>query len=114
MNGDRVVVTDITILTENSENFEKKNKYPSTTTLCRSLLKSNGITEETILENINSSYPIIHYSVVDLIEKFLEIKKAHGSNVEKQIYNSFKSPITDFIDRLLRYLNIHLLFKLIE
>ena len=102
MNSDRIIVTDITNLTEKSENFEKHNKYPSTTTLCRNLLKSDGISEEVILENINSSYPIIHHSVVTLIQEFLKVKKAHGSNIEKQIYNSFKSPVTDLIDRLIR------------
>ena len=102
MRVDKTVVSDITIVTKNSENFEKLNKYPSSTTLCRNLLTGNEVNEDIILENINSSYPIIHHSVIGLINKFIEVKKIHGSKIEKEIYNSFKFPITDFIDRIIR------------
>ena len=97
--SDRVIVSDIQDIVNNSKEFGAKNKFPKDTTRCHSLLES-GVGEDILLENVNSSYPIIHHSVVKLANKFLSIKRKDGSKVEKVLYANLD--LTSFIDRLLK------------
>ena len=93
-------VDHISQIIEKSKTFCELNPYPSKTTLLETLL-SKGVKEEVLLENINSSYPIIHHSVLHLIKNFITLKNSNGSKIEKKIYKDMGVP--DFINRLLRY-----------
>ena len=55
---------------------------------------------KTFTEFANLSYPIIHEDVLYLAEEFLQIKRNHGTSVEKSIYESM--PLCNFIDRLIK------------
>ena len=55
---------------------------------------------KTFTEFANSSYPILHEDVLFLAEEFLQIKRIHGTCVEKSIYESM--PLCNFIDRLIK------------
>ena len=84
---------------DKSKTFSDLNSYPSETTLLKTLI-SNGVEEEVLLENVNSSYPIIHHSVLDLLKRFLSLKHQNGTKIEKKIYKDMDIP--GLIDRLLR------------
>ena len=92
-------VENLSQIIDKSKTFSELNPYPSKTTLVETLL-SKGVEEEVLLENVNSSYPIIHYSVLDLLKKFLSLKRQYGSKIERKIYKNMDVP--DFITRLLR------------
>ena len=85
-------------LIEKSKEFGKLNRFGSTNTTCEKLLE-RGYEKEILLENAKSAYPIVHHKVLKLIEDFLELKKKHGTPIEKNIYNNLKT--SEFIDRLL-------------
>ena len=92
-------VEHISQIIDKSKTFCELNPYPSKTTLLQTLL-SKGVKEEVLLENTNSSYPIIHHSVLNLLKNFLILKKQNGSNIEKKIYKGMD--VSDFINRLFR------------
>jgi len=85
-------------LIEKSKEFGKLNSFGSTNTTCEKLLE-RGYGKEVLLENAKSAYPIVHHKVLKLIEDFLELKKKHGTPIEKNIYSNLKT--SEFIDRLL-------------
>ena len=93
------LVEHISQIIDKSKTFCELNPYPSKTTLLQTLL-SKGVKEEVLLENSNSSYPIIHHSVLNLLKNFLILKKQNGSNIEKKIYKGMD--VSDFINRLFR------------
>ena len=93
------LVEHISQIIDKSKAFCELNPYPSKTTLSETLL-SKGVKEEVLLENSNSSYPIIHHSVLNLLKNFLILKKQNGSNIEKKIYKGMD--VSDFINRLFR------------
>ena len=94
-----VILSDIQDIINRSQEFGARNKFPIDTTRCQTLLDA-GIKEDVLLENVNSSYPIIHHSVVKLANNFLNIKRKYGSKVEKELYSTMD--LSGFIDRLLR------------
>ena len=57
-------------------------------------------TLSTFLNFANSAYPILHKDILDLCQEFLQIKKLHGSVIEKNLYKSFT--VIDMIDGLIR------------
>ena len=85
---------------DKSRKFAELNSYPSKTTLLETLI-SKGVKDEVLLENTNSAYPIIHHSVLGLLNKFLSLKRQNGSKIEKKLYKNMD--VSDFITRLLRY-----------
>ena len=94
----QVEVKELSELIEKSKAFGALNRFGSTNTTCEKLIEL-GYDDKILLENANSAYPIVHHKVLTLIEKFLEMKKKHGSNIEKKIYDKVKT--SDFVDRLL-------------
>eukprot|EP00092_Neocalanus_flemingeri_P033159 GFUD01036059.1.p1 GENE.GFUD01036059.1~~GFUD01036059.1.p1 ORF type:complete len:492 (+),score=135.53 GFUD01036059.1:206-1681(+) len=94
----QVEVKELSELIEKSREFGKLNRFGSTNTTCEKLLE-RGFEEKVLLENANSSYPIVHYKVLKLMENFLELKIKYGSKIEKRIYDELS--ITAFVDRLL-------------
>ena len=93
-----VTLDSIQILKQKSDEFARRNKFGCNSTRCAELGK-RGFTEEELLANANSAYPIIHHKVYDLIIKFLELKQRVGSKVEKDIYKEIS--IAGLIDRLM-------------
>ena len=93
-----VTLDSIQILKQKSDEFARRNKFGCNSTRCVELEK-RGFTEEELLANANSAYPIIHHKVYDLIIKFLELKQRVGSKVEKDIYKEIS--IAGLIDRLM-------------
>ena len=53
---------------------------------------------EKIEKFANNAYPIIHESVLELIQDFLSFKLRQGSPIEKDLYK--KMSLTEFVDRL--------------
>jgi len=53
---------------------------------------------ETIERFAQQAYPIIHQSLVGLIQDFLSLKLNHGSSIERDFYKEMTLP--DFVDRL--------------
>ena len=96
---EEIYVEHISQIIDKSKAFCELNPYPSKTTLSETLL-SKGVKEEVLLENTNSSYPIIHHSVLHLMKNFLVLKKQNGSKIEKKIYGGMD--VSDFINRLFR------------
>ena len=94
-----VQLDNLSDLLVKSEEFGKLNSYGCSTSLCRHLLEK-GEKEELLLDNANSSYPLLHHSVLRLAVRFLKLKQRHGSSIEKGIYRNMT--IEAFIDRLLR------------
>ena len=84
----QVEVKELSELIEKSKAFGALNRFGSTNTTCEKLIEL-GYDERILLENANSAYPIVHHKVLTLIEKFLEMKKKHGSNIEKKMYDKF-------------------------
>ena len=80
-------VENLSQIIDKSKTFSQLNPYPSKTTLVETLL-TKGVKEEVLLENANSSYPLIHHSVLDLLKKFLSMKRQNGSKIEKKIYKN--------------------------
>ena len=93
-----VTLDSIQILKQKSDEFARRNKFGCNSTRCVELEK-RGFTEEELLANANSAYPIIHHKVYDLLIKFLELKQRVGSKVEKDIYKEIS--IAGLIDRLM-------------
>ena len=93
-----VTTDDLNVIKNKSELFEETNKFLSKTTRVSEPLK-DGHSEEKLLRNANSAYPILHHSILELIKDFLKLKKKHGSNIEKSVYSNIR--LDEFIDRLL-------------
>ena len=92
-----VTLDNLGTLKQKSDEFSRRNKFGCESTKCVELEK-RGFTEEELLANANSAYPIIHHRVYDLMNKFLDMKRNVGSKVEKDIYKEVS--IESFIDRL--------------
>ena len=76
-------VDHISQIIEKSKAFCELNPYPTKTTLLETLL-SKGVKEEVLLENINSSYPIIHHSVLHLIKNFITLKTVMEARLRRK------------------------------
>ena len=59
----------------------------------------NKAIQNEISEQAKNSYPIFDKKVLHLINAFLNFKKAHGSLIEKALYQNMSQKA--FIDRLL-------------
>jgi hypothetical protein len=57
------------------------------------------VTKELLEENVNSTYPVVHESVLFLYINFLEHKKQHGIGPERALYAEMG--LLDFVQRLL-------------
>ena len=78
-----------------SDDFDKKNPFPVSTTKCKNLKRS----EEELLSNINGCYPLVHEDVLSLACVFLDMKRSFGTSKEKKLYAEIN--VLNFFDRLL-------------
>ncbi len=68
--------------------------------------KQNNITEiphEKLVDFANNAYPILHDSVLPLIQDFLDFKRKNGSPIEKSVYMDMD--IIGFVNRIIAKVN---------
>lgn len=74
-----------------NEIVEASEKFPVTfpidTVRCKVLQET--VDKESLEENINSTYPLLHEDGVKAYAKFIHNKKKYGSDVEKEFYKDF-------------------------
>ncbi len=90
-------------LIEKSEKFGEKNIFPTTNNLIKNIIarmnEKNTLVAGIIGFHATNTYPIIHKKSLELMDKFLAYKRAHGSAIEKALYATMSR--SAFIDRLL-------------
>jgi hypothetical protein len=74
-------------------------KFPVQTVRCSDLVVQKHVTKELLEGNANSTYPIVHESVLFLYVNFLEHKKKHAVGPERALYAEMG--LLDFVQRLL-------------
>ena len=84
-------------LVKNSKQFFRNNKGAKVMTSAN-LIENLSSYSETIEAFANKAYPVIHESMVTLIEDFLTYKREHGSRLEKDLYKEMS--LVEFVDRL--------------
>ena len=85
-------------LLKNSKRFFRDNKGAKARTSAN-LIENLSSYSETIETFANKAYPVIHESMISLIETFLNYKLQNGSSIEKDLYKDIS--VTQFIDRLI-------------
>ena len=85
-------------LVNNSKLFFRNNKGAKVRTSAN-LIENLSSYSETIETFANKAYPVIHESVVTLIQDFLTFKLEHGSRLEKDLYKNMS--VVQFVDRLI-------------
>ncbi|KAJ8970411.1 hypothetical protein NQ317_006184 [Molorchus minor] len=104
--GKKMQRQTINDIMQNSEKFPVK--FPIDTGKCKVL---KNYVNETILEKyINSVYPLVHESVLELYCNFLLFKRQNGSAIEKKLYENMS--LLQFVSRLLKnravmFMDIH-------
>ncbi|XP_012272314.1 uncharacterized protein LOC105695377 [Orussus abietinus] len=88
--------TTLTELIKRSEIFPIS--FPINTVRCAAL-RDRGIHHDILEVNANSTYPVIHESMLPLIAAWLKYKRTYGSKVEKALYRDMG--LVQFIQRLL-------------
>lgn len=95
-------------LQSRSDKFAKKRKFPTQNNLIKNLA-IDDTTKKVIVDQMETTWPIMHGNVQKLIQNFLLYKRQFGSEVEKNIYKSMIKKdiraamgVEDFIDRLLK------------
>ena len=63
------------------------------------LIANNKQKRDTIEKFANNAYPIIHESLLGLIQDFLTFKLRRGTSIERDFYKEMSLP--DFVDRLI-------------
>ena len=82
-----------------SDNFNRNiRKAPTNANWINESMDKNVL--NAFLNFANSAYPILHEDVLYLCHEFLQIKKVHGSVIEKNLYKSMT--VIDVIDRLIK------------
>lgn len=82
-----------------SKCFMYSRKFPVQTVRCSNLVAQKHVTKELLEENANSTYPVVHESVLFLYIHFLEHKKQYGIGPERELYANMG--ILNFVQRLL-------------
>ncbi len=88
-------------LIKNSKEFVKKiMDFPTKNNLIENIVENDDQKKQRIVYQAQSTYPIMHTQIEELITNFLNYKKENGSNVEKKFYKNMNKEA--FIDRLLK------------
>lgn len=86
-------------LLEKSAQFAHIVPFPTSDNLVKNIAQSDTI-KARIVQQMKSTYPIIHTATNMLIKDFLSYKKSQGSQVEKELYKNMST--SDFIYRLIK------------
>ena len=89
-------------LVKNSDNFNKKIKFPTNENRIKTIdlnIDSEYVKQVVIALYAETTYPILHGNVQQLIADFLNFKKEYGTDIEKKVYAPMDE--VSFIHRLL-------------
>ncbi|CAL4214919.1 unnamed protein product [Meganyctiphanes norvegica] len=86
------------------EDFVKKSdtwceEFPTATCRVKYHLKA-GKSKDVLEDQINSAYPLCHFSVINLLITFLDFKKQYGTKSERSLYENLG--LMDLVERILR------------
>lgn len=73
--------------------------FPLTPNLIQTIANNDPEKEETIAKHANNTRVIVHTDVLNLMDRFLSIKREYGTEKEKELYQTMTRD--EFIDRLL-------------
>eukprot|EP00095_Tigriopus_kingsejongensis_P011476 maker-scaffold626_size122949-snap-gene-0.23 protein:Tk11476 transcript:maker-scaffold626_size122949-snap-gene-0.23-mRNA-1 annotation:"hypothetical protein EAI_16569" len=96
-NGD---VTVATIIRQSQAFAEAHMPHPIQSNICQSILQRNPGQEALIHDNIDQTYPLVHEDVLIALAEFIALKRRHGSQVEKELYQDMD--ILQLVDRVAR------------
>lgn len=82
-----------------SDEFDKKIKFPTSNNRIFKIAGNNKDKQNRIAWQAKNTYPIMHESVIKLIDDFLNYKRKYGSSIEKELYLKLNRNL--FIQRLL-------------
>ncbi|CAL4160508.1 unnamed protein product, partial [Meganyctiphanes norvegica] len=74
-------------------------EFPTTTCRVKYHLKA-GKNKDVLEDQINSAYPLCHWSVINLLISFLDFKKHYGTKSERSLYENLG--LMDLVERILR------------
>ncbi|XP_050296793.1 uncharacterized protein LOC126736463 isoform X2 [Anthonomus grandis grandis] len=83
---------------DNSEKFPIN--FPVDAVRLKSLKNKKNVTKDFLTKSINSVYPFMHESALQLCIQFIELKQNYGSSVEQKFYKNMQ--LKSFINRLLK------------
>jgi len=86
-------------LIKNSDEFDQHSPFQTQDNRIGVLTKGSPVKQQEVLEHAKNTRPIIHEKTMQLISDFLDLKKQHGSDIEKRLYEGINEKT--FIDRLL-------------
>src|ERR1700722_10361207 len=86
-------------LVHNSIQFDKITPFPTQANRIATIAKNDTAKQAVIAEHAQQTRPIMHKTVLTLIEKFLAYKRKYGTRVEKRLYKHMT--LDAFIERLL-------------
>jgi hypothetical protein len=86
-------------LLKNSQNFASHTPFPTQNNLIQNFATTEQLRKEVLTHAITTC-PIIPAHIWSFFPKFLDFKKEHGSEIEKQLYRDMTT--TQFLDRLLK------------
>lgn len=88
------------ILVDASNSFNNNVcRFPTQNNRISQVAGKDQVRQRKIVEHAIDTYPLIHKDVLACLNKFLEFKKQHGTEVEKKLYSSMT--LEQFIMRLL-------------
>ena len=69
-----------------SDAFHAKHEYPVDANRVRHVIGKGIASKDQVGRDLIASYPILHEDVIPLLCAFLDSKKCHGSQTEKELY----------------------------
>lgn len=86
-------------LVKNSKQFAENIPFPTRDNLMETFATTDKLRAE-VVEHATMTHPLLHSRIWSFIPKFLELKKEHGSEIEKELYKNMTP--TEFVDRLIK------------
>ncbi|HEV8051461.1 MAG TPA: DUF4804 domain-containing protein [Parachlamydiaceae bacterium] len=86
-------------LVDKSDQFDRHSPFPTHDNRIFALTNGCPIKQQEVLEHARNTRPIIHEKTMQLVSDFINLKKQHGTDIEKQQYQDMSEK--SFIDRLL-------------
>lgn len=83
-----------------SKTLPYAHRFPTSANKLQTLLDEGHVTAEAVAQAARRCAPILHSDTVALLREFLDVKRAHGSAVERALYASLD--VCGLVDRLVR------------
>ena len=87
------------ILSNKAKQFNNRIPFPTQANRIDSIAGDNKEKQRKIVNQANNVRPIIYVPVMNMIRKFIALKKEYGTSIEQKFYASMSE--SEFIDRLL-------------